>query len=181
MEAEATTLGTGAYASGGKSRIMSDGFERLFAAEYPRVVSIANRILRDQAEAEDVAQEVFLDFHRKHSPLADYAPAWLHRAATHAALNQVRSRKRRERREAVQFAGTPLTEPGADELVQRSEEDRRVREALARLPRRSAAVLALRSSGLTYAETAAALGVGVGQIGTMLRRAEARLLKEVQE
>lgn len=160
---------------------MSDGFERLFTAEYPRVVSIADRILRDRAEAEDVAQEVFLSFHRKHSPLADYAPAWLHRAATNAALNQVRSRKRRQQREVDQGSQAPLTSPGADELVQQSEEQRRVREALARMPKRSAALLALRSSGLTYAETAAALGVKVGQIGTMLRRAEARLLKEVSE
>jgi RNA polymerase sigma factor (sigma-70 family) len=160
---------------------MSDGFERLFTAEYPRVVSIADRILRDRAEAEDVAQEVFLAFHRKHSPLADYAPAWLHRAASHAALNQVRSRKRRRSRELEHGTAAPAAAPGADEVVQWSEEQRRVREALARMPEKSAAVLALRSSGLTYAETAAALGVGIGQIGTMLRRAEARLLKEVSQ
>lgn len=160
---------------------MSDGFERLFNAEYPRVVSIADRVLRDQAAAEDVAQEVFLEFSRKHSPLADYAPAWLHRAATHAALNQIRTRRRRESRELQEHAGRPESAPGADELLERSENRRMVREALARMPKRSAAVLALRSSGLTYAETAAALGVGVGQVGTMLRRAEARLLKEVQE
>lgn len=159
---------------------MSDGFERLFTSEYQRVVSIANRVLRDRAEAEDVAQEVFLAFSRKHSPLAGYAPAWLHRAATHAALNQVRGRKRREQRESHHHAGSEAVEPGADEQVVRTEDQRLVREALARLPKRSAAVLALRSSGLTYAETAAALGVGIGQIGTMLRRAEARLLKEVQ-
>lgn len=160
---------------------MSDGFERLFSAEYQRVVSIADRVLRDQAEAEDVAQEVFLQFSRKHSPLADYAPAWLHRAATHAALNQIRGRKRRESRELQNHAGRPEAAPGPDELIERSEDRRMIREALARMPKRSAAVLALRSSGLTYAETAAALGVGVGQVGTMLRRAEARLLKEVQE
>ena len=159
---------------------MSDGFERLFTTEYQRVVSIANRILRDRSGAEDVAQEVFLEFSRKHSPVADYAPAWLHRAATHAALNQLRGRKRRETRELMDHASSVRAEPGADELVERSEDQRMVREALARMPRKSAAILALRSSGLTYAETAAALGVGVGQVGTMLRRAEARLLKEVQ-
>ena len=159
---------------------MSDSFERLFAAEYPRVVSIANRILRDQAEAEDVAQEVFLAFHRKHSPLADYAASWLHRAATHTALNHIRGRKRRQRREEAAAVEDRPSEPGVEEVIERFDEQRMLREALARLPKRSAAVLALRSSGLTYAETAAALGVGIGQIGTLLRRAEARLLKEVQ-
>jgi RNA polymerase sigma factor (sigma-70 family) len=176
-----TLRNTGPYPLIGKSRPMTDGFERLFNAEYQRVVSIASRVLRDRSEAEDVAQEVFLDFSRKHSPMADYAPAWLHRAATHAALNQVRGRKRRESRELHNHAGEARSEPGADEMVERSEDQRMIREALARLPKKSAAVLALRSSGLTYAETAAALGVGVGQVGTMLRRAEARLLKEVQK
>lgn len=159
---------------------MSDGFERLFSTEYQRVVSIANRVLRDRAGAEDVAQEVFLDFSRKHSPLADYAPAWLYRAATHAALNQLRGRKRRETYEVHNQAGAVLNEPGADEVVERFEDQRMLREALARIPKRSAAALALRSSGLTYAETAAALGVRVEQVGTLLRRAEARLLKEVK-
>jgi DNA-directed RNA polymerase specialized sigma24 family protein len=40
-------------------------------------------------------------------------------------------------------------------------------------------VLVLRSSGLSYAEVAQAIGVGTGQIGTLLRRAEAALRKEV--
>ena len=62
-------------------------FEALFTAEYGRVVGIANRVLADGHEAEDVAQEVFIDFHRLHSASADYAPAWLHRAAAKMSLN----------------------------------------------------------------------------------------------
>lgn len=57
-----------------------------------------------------------------------------------------------------------------------------MRAVLARLPTKSdvsAAVLALRYSGLGYAETAAALGVHAGQVGTLLRRAEAALRKEI--
>ena len=65
---------------------MEQAFEALFVTEYPRVVGVANRVLVDRAEAEDVAQEVFLDFHRHHSPTAPYAAAWLHRAAWHTAL-----------------------------------------------------------------------------------------------
>jgi len=40
-------------------------------------------------------------------------------------------------------------------------------------------VLALRYSGLSYAEVAEAMGIVVGQVGTVLRRAEARLKREV--
>src|SRR5258708_2499553 len=66
-----------------------ESFEALFTAEYARVAGIANRVLADRHEAEDVAQEVFIDFHRLHSASAQYAPAWLHRAAAHAALNRL--------------------------------------------------------------------------------------------
>jgi DNA-directed RNA polymerase specialized sigma24 family protein len=55
-----------------------------------------------------------------------------------------------------------------------------VRGALGRLPRRSATVLVLRHSGLSYAEVADAMRVGIGQVGTMLRRAEGSLRKEIE-
>ncbi|HYM50260.1 MAG TPA: sigma factor-like helix-turn-helix DNA-binding protein, partial [Candidatus Limnocylindrales bacterium] len=55
------------------------------------------------------------------------------------------------------------------------------RAALGKLPERSAAVLALRYSGLSYAEVATALRTRAGNVGTMLRRAEEALRKEVQD
>src|SRR5258708_16894482 len=79
-----------------------ESFEALFTAEYARVAGIANRVLADPPEAEAVAQEVFIDFHRLHSASAQYAPAWLHRAAAHAALNRLRGARRRQRRELAQ-------------------------------------------------------------------------------
>src|ERR1700681_4588738 len=85
-------------------RTDDESFEALFAAEYARVAGIANRVLMDQQEAEDVAQEVFIDFDRLHSASAQYAPAWLHRAAAHAALNRLRGARRRQRRELAQAA-----------------------------------------------------------------------------
>src|SRR5256886_7103720 len=83
-------------------RTDDEAFEALFTAEYGRVVGIANRVLADPQEAEDVAQEVFIDFHRLHSATSAYAAPWLFRAAAHRALNRVRGRKRRERRELAQ-------------------------------------------------------------------------------
>ena len=160
-------------------RTDDESFEALFRAEYARVAGIANRVLMDQHEAEDVAQEVFADFHRLHSASAQYAPAWLHRAAAHAALNRLRGARRRQRREVTQAAeeGDRVLDP--QKLFEVSEDRRQVREALARLAPKPAAVLVLRASGLSYSEVAQALGVGIGQVGTLLRRAEASLRKEV--
>ena len=70
---------------------------------------------------------------------------------------------------------------GADPLrsVEREEQRREVRAVLARLPERQAAALVLRYSGLSYAEVATALGMPADQIGTVLRRAEAAMRKEM--
>src|SRR3981081_68764 len=157
----------------------AESFEALFTAEYARVARIANRVLADPQEAEDVAQEVFIDFHRLHSATAQYAPAWLHRAAAHAALNRLRGARRRQRR-GLARAGEESDRPAdPQKLLEVNEDRRKVRQALARLAPRPAAVLVLRASGLSYAEVAQALGVGIGQVGTLLRRAEAALRKEV--
>jgi RNA polymerase sigma-70 factor (ECF subfamily) len=156
-----------------------DPFARLFASEYGKVVAVANRVLADRAEAEDVAQEVFLDFHRRHSPNAGYASAWLHRAAVHTALNRIRSRRRRERRELADSNNRERTVLDPQAMVEVEEDRRQVRRALSRLPQKAASVLALRYSGLSYVEVGAALGVGANQVGTLLRRAEHALRKEM--
>ena len=156
-----------------------ESFEALFTAEYARVAGIANRVLADPHEAEDVAQEVFIDFHRLHSASAQYAPAWLHRAAAHAALNRLRGAKRRQRREYAQAPQEADRSADPQMILEGNEDRRQVRQALARLAPRPAAVLVLRASGLSYAEVAQALGVGIGQVGTLLRRAESALRKEV--
>jgi RNA polymerase sigma-70 factor (ECF subfamily) len=158
---------------------LPEAFERLFVAEYPRVVGIANRVLANRHEAEEVAQEVFLSFHRQHDPDAAYAAAWLHRAAWHSALNVVRGNRRRVRREEVTMPASDDHVDDPQAILERTEERQMVREAMRRLPKKSSAVLALRYSGLSYAEVASALGVSIGQVGTLLRRAEQRLRTEV--
>ena len=157
---------------------MPASFEALFRREYSRVVAIAYRVVRDVDEAEDVAQDVFVSFYRKHPADASYAPAWLHAAAAHTALNVIRSRERRGRRET---ADTVARDVPVDPAQQAEDAETRaeVRGALARIDERAAALLALRYSGLSYDEIAAALGLRRSSIGTMLRRAEDAFRKEV--
>jgi RNA polymerase sigma-70 factor (ECF subfamily) len=160
--------------------LVPDPFERLFLEEYPKVVAIAYRVLADRSAAEDVAQDVFIQFHRRVSPGDERAAGWLHEAAVHSALNVIRGERRRAQREtahAVDPAQPPVANP--ERLVVEAESRREVRRALSRLPQRTAALLMLRYSGLSYAEIATALGMKVGNVGTLLRRAEDALRKEV--
>lgn len=169
----ATTLTTSA----------DEAFERLFAAEYRRVVSVAYRILRDAAEAEDVAQEVFARCAR-----LSRAPSrgWLYVAAAHGALNIVRSRKRRAVREqrdvALRLPVEHAAQAGVDpqQVAERRSDVQRVRDALARIPPHHAEVLALRYSGCSYREISEALNVDLAQVGTRLARAERAFKKEME-
>ena len=157
-----------------------DPFERLFLQEYPKVVAIAYRVLADRPAAEDVAQEVFIKFHRSYSPTSERASGWLHSAAVHSALNVIRGERRRARRETTHALDPVQTRVESPErLVEQAEQRREVRRALSRLPQRTAALLMLRHSGLSYAEVATATGMKVGNVGTLLRRAEEALRKEV--
>lgn len=157
---------------------MPAAFEALFRKEYARVVAIAHRIVRDGDEAEDVAQDVFVSFYKRHPADAGYAPAWLHAAAAHTALNAIRSRSRRAKREEAHGRDADrAVDPGTS--AETAETRAEVRAALARIDERSASLLALRYSGLSYDEIAAALGLRKSSIGTFLARAEDAFRKEV--
>lgn len=172
-----------AHATAGRTTVTTvDGavrpdLERVFRTCYPRVVGVAARVLGTRDAADDVAQEVFLAFARSNVP-AEEAPGWLSVAAAHTALNTIRGERRRTRREQPDPAA-PQTSPDAAEVVVVAEDRRRVREAVARLPRTQAVVLVLRHSGLAYAEVAAACGLAPGSVGTTLRRAERALREEL--
>jgi RNA polymerase sigma-70 factor (ECF subfamily) len=159
---------------GGRVR---DDLEEVFRTAYPRVVGVAARVLRSREEAEDVAQEVFLAFGRSSVPAGE-ALGWLSVAAAHTALNHLRSGRRRASREQAAGGGDVASPDVADAIVVRDDR-RRVREALARLPRRQAVALVLRHSGLSYAEVAAALELSPGSVGTTVRRAESALREEL--
>lgn len=153
--------------------------EQVFRTTYPRVVGVATRVLGSPDEAEDVAQEVFLSFARTTVPAAE-APGWLAVAAAHTALNHLRGNRRRAARELRADDGVRTAPDVADDVVV-LDERRRVRAALARLPRKQAVALVLRHSGLSYAEVAAALDLSPASVGTTVRRAEHALRKELND
>jgi len=155
-----------------------EAFEALFTAEYARVAGIANRVLADPHEAEDVAQEVSSTStastrQRPVRPCVAASGGCARRAEPLTRSSATAAARGRASRRGEQ----PVRRPAKQ--VEINEDRRRVRQALARMAPKPAAVLVLRASGLSYAEVGQALGVGTGQVGTLLRRAESALRKEV--
>jgi RNA polymerase sigma-70 factor (ECF subfamily) len=159
-------------------------FETLFLREYPRAVAIAARITGDAGEAEDAAQEAFVQLARRGRIDANSA-RWVYAACVHHALNAIRRRMRQSRRETrsahLQIASELNAQAQADpqSIAVRHSDRAAVRAALLRLREADAALLAMRYGGLSYQECAGALGVAVNQIGTRLARAERALKKEL--
>ncbi|MEO8329504.1 MAG: sigma-70 family RNA polymerase sigma factor, partial [Candidatus Nanopelagicales bacterium] len=174
----AGSLGEVAVGRDAREAAMHPELESVFRAEYLYVVAVARRILHSTAEAEDVAQEVFVSFARSIVPAAEARP-WLSVAAAHTALNVLRAQQRRLTRENLAI-DTRHSPDAADEAMAMAERQR-VRDALARLPRQQAVVLVLRHSGLSYADVADATHLSPSSVGTTLRRAEAALRKELSD
>ncbi len=154
-----------------------EAFEDFFRGHYRGVVRLAQSVTGDSQRAQDVAQDVFLAAYRRFPGDYEQAAGWVRVAAVHAALNMLRGERRRDRRHAtMQVVGA---DPSAEDTVIERESRAELRRVLRRLPRRTAAVLVMRHGGMSYVEIAQALGVKVGNVGTVLRRAESALRKEM--
>ena len=72
--------------------------ERVFRDYAPRVYNLARRMLGNDADAEDVTQDVLLQVVRKLDTFRGEAafPTWLHRVTVNAALANRRKRARRK-------------------------------------------------------------------------------------
>lgn len=151
-------------------------FEALFLRHYDRLYHILYRLLGNQADAEDVAQQVFLKLY--HSPRRIRSQGdqvnvggWLYRVAVNTGYNILRSQRRRRGWYArLGPQDTPSADPS--HLAESAELQARVRQILAEMKPRDAKLLLLRHSGLSYKELAAALNLSPSSIGSLLTRAE---------
>lgn len=148
-------------------------FALLFQRHYDRVYGILFRLVGTRAEAEDLAQEVFLRLYRQRfSRRGEHnVGGWLYRVAMNQGYNALRSRQRRWRRDTALLPDPTDAEPAPAEAAAQAETRAAVRAALARLPQRDVQLLLLRQMGLSYAEMADVCGVAPGSVGTLLRRA----------
>lgn len=149
-------------------------FERLYRNSYRRILGTLITIVRDQAAAEDCAQETFERAYRRWK---DWRPeaspeAWLHRIAINVAISDRRHQRLRQAGELVRRLGRPGPGPDPSVVAERSE----LLAALKKLPPKQAAALVLRHyHGYTNREIAAALEVPEQTIASRLATARKQL------
>jgi RNA polymerase sigma-70 factor, ECF subfamily len=136
------------------------------------VSALAQRMLGDRHEAEDVAQEVFLRVWREAArwkPGGAKFETWMHRVA----LNLCYDRLRRRRETSDPDAGIAIADPAqsAGDAWLTQQRTLRVQEALAALPERQRAAIALcHFEEIPQADAAAALEISVEALESLLAR-----------
>jgi RNA polymerase sigma-70 factor (ECF subfamily) len=150
----------------------------------PLAYRVARGVLRNDADAEDVAQEALLRAYRRFDRLRDPLRfrGWLVRIVFRLALDRARSAKRRELRETewAQPARRAVP-PNAEELAASSEFQAHLERALEALPEKLRLVLLLAAmEEHTLEEVAGMLGLPVGTVKSRLFVGRKKLAEKLQ-
>ena len=161
-----------------------DAFSQLYDVMAARVLGLIRRLLVDQAQSEEVAQEVFLEVWqtaaRFDSSRGD-ATSWMFTLAHRRAVDRVRaSQSSRDRDTRVGIRELEIEFDEVSETVEARDEHRRITAALARLTElQRQAILLAYYGGYSHREVAEKLAVPIGTVKTRLRDGMIRLRDEL--
>ena len=167
-----------------------EAFDRLMTAFRQPVIGMLYRLVGHAADAEDLAQEVFVKVYRargRYQPRARFS-TWLFRIVRNTAFNHLRGRKRQPivairdgTEEDDWLADQPdRSAPAPDAQLAEEELQEALQQALASLPpnQRTAVVLA-RFEEMPYAEIAKVLATSEAAVKMLMQRARATLAKRL--
>lgn len=145
----------------------------LYLKNRSRAIAVAERILQDRDDAEDVIQEVFarLFFQEDSFEGRSAYSTWLYRIVVNSSINFLRGRRRRTR-----LYASPSEPLSPEEFAAGREVERQIISALAKISERQRQVFFLREMrGLSYPDIAQLLGIPEGTVKSALNRAREKV------
>jgi RNA polymerase sigma-70 factor (ECF subfamily) len=159
-----------------------EAFEILYHRYVRSILGLAQRKLRDHAQAEEVVQDAFTAVWRSaesYRPERGSAGGWLYTVARNATFDRMRRNGRVETISELPDLASP--ESGPDEAAEQSDSAWRVHRALEELNENEREVIELAYwSGLSQSEVASYLGQPLGTVKTRTRNALARLAEVLE-
>jgi len=171
----------------------SDAFAQLVNKYKQPVINLAHRTLRDPIEAEDIAQNVFVQVYKsaeRYKVSAKFS-TWLFTIARNLCLNEIRRRSRHpaesmdaphpehEDQPLHQFEDKKTFTP--PESLLHGELKAKIEEALAELPENQrTAILLCRQEELSYEEIAEVLGCSLSATKSLIHRGRETLKEKLK-
>jgi RNA polymerase sigma-70 factor (ECF subfamily) len=155
-------------------------WESLLVENAPLAFRVARGVLRNDADAEDVAQEALLRAYRRFERLRDRARfrAWIVRISFRIALDRLRAAKRRQRRESDWLYENSRN---VREHSESAEFRRQFDRALEELPEKQRLVMLLAAmEGHSLEEVSVLLAVPVGTVKSRLFFARKTLAEKLR-
>ncbi len=156
-----------------------DAFDALVREHGPAVYRVALRMLGDPADAEDAAQDAFLQAWRGLRSFRGQSrfTTWMYRIVTNRCLDELARRRATEPLEE----DSPSERPGPEQVVVARSEFAILRRAVDDLTPEQRVTLVLREfEGCTYEEIAEVLGISVSAVKSRLHRARVEVLEAMQ-
>jgi len=159
-------------------------FEERLAECVPLAFRVAHGVLRNTADAEDVAQEALLRAYKSFDRLRDHNRfrGWLVRISFRLALDRLRSAKRREQRDTLWAKPAHLAAPlSAEDIAASNQFQAHLDRALEELPEKLRLVLLLSAiDGYTIEEIASTLSVPLGTVKSRIFIARKKLAEKLR-
>ncbi len=160
-----------------------DAFSELFRRHYPTIRRACARKLRDLREADEIAQAAFVRAYERLDKCGGDRRfgAWVQVIANNLCIDHLRATARTTPMDAPIHAATVTTAHSPEQALLNAEQAQMIQRALASLPDRQRDVVVARDvDGRRPPEIAAALGLSLGAVDSLLLRARRRLAASVQ-
>lgn len=159
-------------------------FESLFRSSYVSLVRYAQTIIRDNEEAEEIVQDLFVRLWQEREKwiVESSLSGYLFRSVHNRCMHLIEHKKVREKY-ALKVSGTdPEKAEDPSEILEYSELQIRITAILERLPERCSTIFYLnRFEGLKYTEIAEKLSVSIKTVEANMGKALKEFRKELNE